>query len=82
MGAGDDVTDEPDIDEVAVERVVSGDRTITLTRAETTAAVRECRRRGYSLTETADLLGMSRRTVIRVSAGGTPHSRRGIVGAA
>ncbi len=76
------MTNDPDVDEVAVERAVAGDRTVTLTRAETAAAVRQCRRRGCSLTETADLLGMSRRTVIRVSAGGTPHARRGIGGAA
>lgn len=54
-----------DVDEVAVERVCHGDRSITLTRAETRAAFQWLRERGYSARSIARRLGVTDRTVWR-----------------
>lgn len=68
-----------DIDDIAVERACKGDRTIRLNRAETAAAIDLCRRRGLSDNQTAGLLGITARTVLRVRHGetATPFARPG-----
>ncbi|MGY1773535.1 hypothetical protein [Blastococcus sp. SYSU D00813] len=68
-----------DVDEIAVERACKGDRAIRLNRAEVAAAVRLCERRGLSDNQTAELLGITARSVIRIRHGETdlPYSRRG-----
>lgn len=54
-----------DVDWVAVERAVAGDRTISLTPAECADAVRRLNRRGWSDNQIAAQLGLSDRTVLR-----------------
>lgn len=58
-----------DVDEIAVERAVNGDRTIHLNRAELAAAWRILERRRRSSYEIAETLGVSDRTVQRWRAG-------------
>jgi DNA-directed RNA polymerase specialized sigma24 family protein len=62
--AGRPPEDDEDIDEVAVERAVHGDR-LTLNSAELTAAVVRLSDQGLSLRQIADRLGISPRTVSR-----------------
>jgi predicted transcriptional regulator len=77
--AGGGVVNADDVDEVAVERACKGDHTVTLNRAETAAAVALCERRGLSARQTAELLGITDRTVVRVRSGEThPHARAGV----
>jgi transcriptional regulator with XRE-family HTH domain len=68
-----------DVDEIAVERACKGDRSVTLNRAEAAAAIAACARRGLSDNETAELLGITSRTVLRVRHGETalPFTRPG-----
>lgn len=68
-----------DVDEVAVERACKGDRSVSLTGPEVAAAIAECERRGISLRDTEELLGITWRTVQRVRSGETslPYSRPG-----
>ena len=70
-----------DVDEVAVERACKGDRSISLNRSETAAAIALCQRRGLSDGDTAELLGITARTVLRVRHGetATPYPRPGAV---
>ena len=68
-----------DIDPIAVERACDGDQTVTLSRAEMTAAWRELERRRLSAQRIADVLGTTRRTVERWRQGqNQPVSRRTI----
>lgn len=68
-----------DVDEVAVERACQGDLTVTLNRAEMAAAVALHERRGLSLRESAELLGLPWRSIQRIRSGdtATPYSRQG-----
>jgi hypothetical protein len=69
-----------DVDEIAVERACNGDRTVSLNRHEMAAAVALHQRRGVSLHESADLLGMPWRSIQRIRSGDTalPHPRQGV----
>lgn len=73
------MSSDEDVDEIAVERACKGDRSITLNRAEAAAAIAACARRGLSDNETAELLGITSRTVLRVRHGETalPFTRPG-----
>lgn len=54
---------QPFIDAVAIERAISGDRSVTLTRAEKTEAVRQLLADRHNVTDTAHRLHMSGRYV-------------------
>lgn len=56
---------EPVIDEVAVALALNGER-VRMTREERHLAIHRARELGYSLEETAQLLGVTSRTVLRV----------------
>lgn len=62
---GLDVSEQPYIDEVAVQRAVNGDRTLTLNHLERRLAVDQLTNRGLSAAEIADVLGITRRSVTR-----------------
>lgn len=64
-GDGPDSRVGADVDDVAVERVVSGDCRITLTVAEELEAVRQLSERGRSIREIAAVLNSSSSTVSR-----------------
>jgi transposase-like protein len=64
-----------DIDDVAVERLTTGDPVATATRAERRAAVHILLDRGVSQNETARRVGMSSRQVARIA------TDRGMTGA-
>ena len=59
----------PDIDEIAVERAMGGDR-VPLTGAERDEAVRRLTSKGYSVRQIAERLGTTTRTVMRRRAAG------------
>ena len=54
-----------DIDDVAVERAMDGDASVSLTREETTEAVRRLTENGHSITEIAERLHVGASTVSR-----------------
>jgi hypothetical protein len=58
-----------DVDEVAVQRAVSGDRTVPLNPAEMLAAFQELDRRGHTAGRIAELLGVSARSIHRWRGG-------------
>ncbi|MFE7965371.1 helix-turn-helix domain-containing protein [Streptomyces cellulosae] len=58
----------PGFDEVAVQRAVSGEPPARLTHRERRQAIEVCTRRGLSVRETAERVGCSPRTVLRVRA--------------
>ena len=60
-----ELLDDGIVDEVAVERVVRGDRTVRLTRRERIAAFLELDRRGFSAPAIAELLDTTPRSVTR-----------------
>lgn len=65
-----------DVDEIAVERALYGDRRIVLNRVEMRAAFEHLNDRGYSLRGIAELLGVSPRTVSRWRRGAFPQRRQ------
>lgn len=56
---------EPIVDEVAIDLALLGER-VRMTREERHLAIQRARELGYSLEETAQLLGVTSRTVLRV----------------
>ena len=81
-----------EIDEVAVDRAVSGDRAVTLNPAELQAAFQQLNARGLPARRIAETLGVSPRTIIRWRRGRQVHpcgrtttgplaARRGLVSA-
>lgn len=65
-----------DVDEVAVERAVAGDKTVPLSRAEHHAAWQRLERQGKSSRQIARILGVAPRTVVRWRCGeGFPAAR-------
>lgn len=64
------------VDEVAVHRAIDGDRTVSLTRAERSEAVRILTDRGLSRFEIAERLGVTDRTVVRWRAVHREESER------
>lgn len=58
-----------DVDEIAVERAVRGDKTVRLNRAEHLAAWQILERRGNSSRGIAAILGITPRTVVRWRTG-------------
>ena len=59
----------PDIDDVAVERVIKGDQTIVLNREERDEAIRQMAARGDSTNAIIKLLRVSGGTVARALQG-------------
>ena len=59
---------ESDIDEVAVDRLVAGDRPAHTTRAERQAAVEVLSRRGWPVSRIAEYVGITPRSVGRLRA--------------
>ncbi len=57
--------EDDDLDEVAIERAISGDSTVRLTHAEQIDVVRRMSERGRSIRTIADILSTSTRTVSR-----------------
>jgi transposase-like protein len=66
----------PDIDDVAVERAIQGDRSVRLNRHEVARAHRLLADRGLGARSIAAVLGVSERAVTRWRAGATPQSRK------
>jgi AraC-like DNA-binding protein len=62
--------DDSDIDEIAIERAITGDTRVRLTHAEQIEVVRRMSERGRSIRTIAELLSTSKRTVSR-------HRRQG-----
>ena len=54
------------VDEIAVQRAVAGDTTVTLNKHERCAAVRILHARSYSDSKIADTLGIAAETVLRI----------------